>query len=267
MTSNDVCSVLDGGGYDRRRVSLLKRMHVNRTDAVAAGAKYFFTGHACKRGHLTKRLASSGDCAECMAARSKRWAEENSEQERVRKRAQYFTNRDAVLARSKHFAVQNPDKVRKYKSKHAASLKAKERRAKWVAQNRESIRLYLAQYNRDNADRLKEQKRAYQKSNPDVCRTSNRNRRARVVSAEGSHTTKDVRLINKRQGFRCVYCGTATFEEYHVDHIVALARGGSNYPDNLQITCPRCNRRKHTASHAAFLERMGAWAYEAEVRS
>jgi hypothetical protein len=29
-----------------------------------------------------------------------------------------------------------------------------------------------------------------------------------------------------------------------IDHVVPLARGGSNDPDNLALACPHCNRRK-----------------------
>lgn len=31
---------------------------------------------------------------------------------------------------------------------------------------------------------------------------------------------------------------------YHVDHIMPLVLGGSNWPDNLQLLCPRCNMKK-----------------------
>lgn len=49
----------------------------------------------------------------------------------------------------------------------------------------------------------------------------------------------------RRCEYRCTYCG-ADQESYalHCDHIVALARGGTNDPDNLTIACDYCNCSK-----------------------
>jgi 5-methylcytosine-specific restriction endonuclease McrA len=34
-------------------------------------------------------------------------------------------------------------------------------------------------------------------------------------------------------------------QSYHIDHMIPLSRGGSNWPSNLQLLCPRCNLSKH----------------------
>ena len=41
---------------------------------------------------------------------------------------------------------------------------------------------------------------------------------------------------------KCAYCGSSQYLE--IDHIVPLYHGGSSDPDNLQILCRSCNRRK-----------------------
>jgi 5-methylcytosine-specific restriction endonuclease McrA len=33
-------------------------------------------------------------------------------------------------------------------------------------------------------------------------------------------------------------------DKYHVDHVVPLSRGGSDGPENIVISCPRCNCSK-----------------------
>jgi hypothetical protein len=49
---------------------------------------------------------------------------------------------------------------------------------------------------------------------------------------------------------RCVNCGTdltgvmVTGEEVHYDHLLPLAKGGTNDPTNFQILCRDCNLRK-----------------------
>ena len=53
-----------------------------------------------------------------------------------------------------------------------------------------------------------------------------------------------------RDGLRCHYCDTyVTYDEVQIDHVVARARGGSDAPHNLVISCPRCNHMKSTLCH------------------
>lgn len=51
--------------------------------------------------------------------------------------------------------------------------------------------------------------------------------------------------IFKRDGFTCQYCGGRSPEVVlEVDHIVPVAGGGSNDPENLITACYMCNRGK-----------------------
>lgn len=94
-------------------------------------------------------------------------------------------------------------------------------------------------YCRESAARWKQQ-------NPERVAAYHRTSRARRLRAPGSHTGADVRAQYDRQNGLCYYCGEAVGGKYHVDHVIPLARGGSNSPDNLVIACPRCNQTKYT---------------------
>lgn len=48
--------------------------------------------------------------------------------------------------------------------------------------------------------------------------------------------------IFKRDGHRCVYCGT--HEDLTLDHVLPKSRGGRTSWDNLATACKRCNTRK-----------------------
>lgn len=52
------------------------------------------------------------------------------------------------------------------------------------------------------------------------------------------------RILN-RDGFRCRYCGAgADTDRLHVDHITAVANGGTNEDENLATACATCNMGK-----------------------
>jgi hypothetical protein len=51
--------------------------------------------------------------------------------------------------------------------------------------------------------------------------------------------------IFKRDGFMCAYCGASPqVSVLRVDHVVAVANGGSNAPENLVTACHDCNGGK-----------------------
>lgn len=48
-------------------------MKTTRKEALEAGEQYFFTGRKCLRGHIAKRLVSSGQCTICSAKHAKEY--------------------------------------------------------------------------------------------------------------------------------------------------------------------------------------------------
>lgn len=49
----------------------------------------------------------------------------------------------------------------------------------------------------------------------------------------------------EHEAFLCNYClSRLTADEVVIDHIKSVSRGGSDEPDNLQVTCWRCNSIK-----------------------
>jgi hypothetical protein len=57
--------------------------------------------------------------------------------------------------------------------------------------------------------------------------------------------------IFKRDGFRCQYCGATPVQEpLQCDHIIPVASGGTNDPENLITSCAACNIGKSSVSLA-----------------
>ena len=49
-----------------------------RRDAAQNGQSKYYTGHLCKRGHISRRYTSSGLCVSCMSLRSRRFREDKA---------------------------------------------------------------------------------------------------------------------------------------------------------------------------------------------
>ena len=144
-------------------------------------------------------------------------------------RVYYLRNKERLLAWQAEYKRANPEA-------------AKQRRAALHARNREHDNATSAKWRRNNPDRRAHLQRIH---------------RARKRNAPGQHTPQDVtRLFDLQRGM-CPVCRQKLPDAYHVDHVVALSRGGSNDPDNLQLLCPPCNASKHAKDPVSFMQEKG----------
>lgn len=102
---------------------------------------------------------------------------------------------------------------------------------------------YGARYKKANPEKYSLLKKAWKLANPEKHRANHLNRKARVRDAEGYHTGADLSSLFILQDGKCAYCGSG-LQGYHVDHIIPLSKGGSNWPDNICLACPSCNMSK-----------------------
>ena len=64
------------------------------------------------------------------------------------------------------------------------------------------------------------------------------------------------RELMRRQDNTCTYCGyRRRAASLDIDHVIPVARGGSNDPSNLQVICRRCNQRKGVQTDEEFRAR------------
>jgi 5-methylcytosine-specific restriction endonuclease McrA len=103
-----------------------------------------------------------------------------------------------------------------------------------------------------NKDRIAKYNSEYCKKNLQKLVTNTRNKRAIRKNIEGVHTAEDIQKLYIEQDGLCNHCHTQLIK-YDVDHIIPLSRGGSNWPTNLQLLCPHCNRSKHDKTMEEWL--------------
>jgi len=91
----------------------------NRAEAKATGAKFYFTGIACSRGHIALRK-TKGACVECVKEdwkidNEKRKEKPKSEASKEAGRRYYERNKEAVKARAN---ARPKEEVTQYKLRH-----------------------------------------------------------------------------------------------------------------------------------------------------
>ena len=220
---------------------------ISRDAAKAAGLTRYFTGKPCVRGHLSQRRTVNHVCTECewkKRCREQRNAAQRAAYKPEKARAWYLRDQEKVKARSKSNYWANPE---------AAKARVKARR---LAEP-DKVRLSQQAWYRANTALVIQRVQEWNAANPEAARSRGRNYRARSKNAEGSHTGDDIKALFIKQRGQCVYCGVKLSKGYHVDHIMPLALGGTNWPSNLQLTCEKCNNRKRATDPVEYARRIG----------
>src|SRR5690625_4247275 len=70
---------------------------------------------------------------------------------------------------------------------------------------------------------------------------------ARKYGVYDDLTLDDIMYVFSISGGECVYCGKVS-EDYQLEHIVPMSRGGTNTLSNITTSCPACNIAKHNNS-------------------
>lgn len=210
---------------------------ISRAEAKAAGLKRYFTGKPCPKGHVADRGVGDGACVICKAEDSRRRYEANPD-----------AAREAARERARRSREANPEAHREAKRQSSRRWREanpeahREISRRWREANRESHR-----------EAMREHGRRWYKANRESYRANNRKRAARVKEgATGAEVQRWVRTEPKE----CLWCGADCANEYHIDHVTPLSRGGSHEIWNLAIACRDCNLRKSAAPPALWLFRL-----------
>lgn len=121
-----------------------------------------------------------------------------------------------------------------------------ERVKAWRAANRDRVNRYHHNWLAANPGYTQDWERRMR--DPDERAAREAKRRARQRKAFVEHV--DPLVVLERDDGVCGICGKDVDPlAYHVDHIVALAKGGDHSYANSQTAHPRCNQRKGARDH------------------
>lgn len=105
------------------------------------------------------------------------------------------------------------------------------------------------EYRRKHPEESSRRNKAYWAKHPEryklKSKTSNIRRKAREKNAQGTFNSNQWLSRFNLYGGRCAYCScSVTLDSVHIDHVIPLSLGGSNWPSNLVPACAKCNLKK-----------------------
>jgi hypothetical protein len=217
---------------------------ITRSEAIASGAIYYFTGIACKRGHIAKRLVSNYCCVEC--ARERIAANPGARKRACRK--YYASNKAAISKRARDRHQRDKEKRKRACAKYyqAHKSEARARNDKWQANNPSKTKAWKAA-----------SARKWAREHPAERKAQDHKRRAAKLNCGGYHTAAEAREIKAMQKNKCAYCKADLGKKGHLDHITPLSKGGSNHARNIQWLCEACNCSKGAKDPIEFARKKG----------
>ena len=180
----------------------------------------------CKRGLHT---FTGKTCEICKKETNKKWRYNNREIINASKRDWASRNKDKISASNKRVRVKLGERILNQK-------------AEYRKRNKEKIFLAGVKYRQENADSIR------------VLKAS---RRARKRLSGGKMSKDLIPKLMKLQRGKCTCCGGNLGKNYHIDHIIPIALGGSSNDDNLQLLTSKCNLQKKAKHPVEFMQSRG----------
>lgn len=183
------------------------------------------------------------DNAEEVRDRTRQWAIDNPEQKKENDRKWYEKNHEYALEVHAEWRERNPE----YNSEYYQ---------KWRLENLDRERENNRQWRKNNSERVKEIIRRFHENNPGKVNEYSSRRRARKASVDSGPKPTIQELIEMQDG-KCAYCQIPGNEEWHMDHVIPISKGGGDIAENVVAACATCNRSKSDKDVDQWLHEQG----------
>lgn len=201
----------------------------------------------------------SGKCRPCALAYAAEYRKQNKDKVQASQAAYREANRDKARERTAKWRADRADSLKQYYAeRYQQDVEARREKArKAYASNPKLAREKKAAWVKANPDRQLEIGRAYRQRNLAVCQKRERDKRAMRRAAPGRLSVDISQRLFAIQKGLCACCKKPLGADYHLDHIVPLAIGGSNTDDNVQLLRRRCNQEKGKKHPVDFMQSRG----------
>lgn len=200
------------------------------------------------------KLGLTARCRQCVAEVNKERRASNPnfykdeywrdvEKSRAKGKRAYWADPEKAKQSSRNYAQSHKDQRRERDAKRATEIAQYKR--EWRKNNPDKVKKHKSESQKRNRPSANIRSKRYRDTHPEQGRVLVMKRIARKRNAEGSFTKSDIDTLHKTQKGLCWWCGKELNGKYHIDHRVALSRGGSNWPSNLCLTCEHCNLSKN----------------------
>lgn len=134
--------------------------------------------------------------------------------------------------------------------------KLRDRSRAYYAANAEKIKEAAAKRRALNPEEPRRQSREWFAKNPEKRVIYQQNRDAKK-NKSGKLSPDLISKLFKLQRGKCPCCKQSLGDDYHLDHKMPLALGGSNTDDNMQLLTATCNMQKHKKHPVDFMQSRG----------
>lgn len=167
--------------------------------------------------------------------------------------------KDCRNAKAAKYRAENPDNVRDAYTKWQSANpdKLRDKRAKYYAENKNKMCAAISAWKSANKEKMHGYYIKWKSSNPDKLREYYQNSRAKRRAAGGKLSSGLEERLFKLQRGKCACCGKPLGDDYHLDHIMPIAIGGTNTDDNIQLLRAECNHQKHAKHPVDFMRQRG----------
>lgn len=148
-------------------------------------------------------------------------------------------NKDKITLTCQHWVSNNPEYFKHYRDNNKEKVALAKKH--WRTNNPE----YSKYYYENNKDKIVLHVKHWCELNKGKVNATSAKRRALKLQQSPVLTPIEKALEQKYYELSTKLNTTAGFIKYHVDHIIPIAKGGLQHPDNLQILTQRDNNSKH----------------------
>jgi 5-methylcytosine-specific restriction endonuclease McrA len=197
---------------------------------------------------------SDGACRPCKKARNAAYFKKHQAEIYQSHRQWAEKNKDKANAYSAKWAAANPEKVKAY----SKSYYAKNRNTLLEKQKTSATRkLYASAWRKNNREKCTQYTKLWQQKNRPKMVEKWRRHKAKRRAISGTPSPRIIERLMQYQRGLCACCGEKLANNFHLDHILPIALGGTSEDFNLQLLCAECNIKKGAKHPVEYMQSIG----------